>query len=147
MKERTRLSAAGLAAALALGLTPSLTRSAERPHTHEKALRVETEDPVLKEQIVKLTQSLDQFHHQMAQKRAIQATTDEAQKSALYAELDILHKEHDMLDRLLHDLIFEAQATEWTRGDEALRRIKPFERRQEQELRQEEALRDRKDKE
>jgi ABC-type phosphate transport system auxiliary subunit len=146
MKNTNRLSMAGMAAALFVCLTPPLAQAAEKPHTHSEALHVEAEDPVLKEQIVKVTQVLDQLHHEMAKKRqAIHSAANDAQKSASYAELDVLNKEHDMLEQLLHDLVKEAHATEWTIVDEALRRVKKFEQRQEQEYRQEEALRDRKE--
>ena len=146
MKERGLLTIAGAAAVLAFCSAPPPAQAAEKPPAHQEALPVETEDPVLKEQIDKVSQALNQLYHQMAQKRqAIQAAPDEARRSALSAELDVLRKEHDMLNRLLHDLISEAHATEWTDVDEALRRVKQFEQRQEREDQQEEALSDRKE--
>ncbi|MBI3323297.1 MAG: hypothetical protein HYZ95_02395 [Candidatus Omnitrophica bacterium] len=113
-------------------------------HGHEAALEVPTEDPVLKEQIQTVTEALNGLHRSIAQnRRALQASPDDSAKSALYAELDGLRKEHDMLERLLHDLVEEARATEWTRIDEALRRTKSYERRQEHSYEKEEALRER----
>ena len=117
----------------------------EAVHTHEEALSVATEDPVLKEQIVKVTEGLEQLHEQMAQRRqALNASIDEVQKTALYAELDGLRKEHDMLERLLHELVDEATATEWTKIDEALKRARRFEWSQEEAYQKEENLRERK---
>lgn len=117
----------------------------ETTHTHEEALSIATEDPVLKEQIVKVTEALEQLHRQMAQRRqALNASTDEVRKAALYAELDGLRKEHDMLERLLHELVDEATATEWTKIDEALRQARRFERSQEGAYQKEENLRERK---
>lgn len=114
-------------------------------HTREEALQVPTEDPVLKEQIEKVTKGLQDLHREMAMARQmIQQETSEKRKTALYAELDGLRKERDMLERLLHDLVEEATATEWTAIDEALRRAKSFERYQEKSYQKEENLRERK---
>lgn len=116
----------------------------EETHSHAEALKVTTGDEVLKEQIEKVTQALEGIHEQMAQRRRqIQGETDEAKKAALYAELDGLRKEHDMLERLLHDLVEEATATEWTAIDEALRRAKAVEQYQERLYQKEEVIRDR----
>ena len=147
MKKRRRLSIAGLATGLVFCLTPSAAQSANDPPTHQDLLKqVETEDSVLKEQIAKVAKVLDQLHYQMAEKRqAIQAASDPARKSALTAELDALRKEHDLLEKLLHDLVYETAATELTQVDEALRRIKRSEDQQEIEDRQEETARDRQD--
>ena len=131
---------------LAAGLCPwpAVAQSEEESHHHEEALQVPTGDPVLQEQIVQVTNALEGIHQQMAQRRqAIQKETDEARKAALYAELDGLRKEHDMLERLLHELVDEAKATEWTKIDEALRKTRPQEQRQEERYRQEESIRDR----
>ena len=116
----------------------------EPPHSHEEALNIVTEDPVLKEQIVKVTEGLETLHQQMAQRRkALNTTTDEVKKAVLYAELDGLRKEHDMLERLLHELVEEAKATECTTIDEALKRAREVERYQERAYQKEEVLRER----
>lgn len=113
-------------------------------HSHGAALSVVTEDETLKEQIVKVTEGLEQIHQEMAiRRRAIQTETDEMKKAALYGELDGLRKEHDLMERLLHELVDEATATEWTAIDEALSRVKAIERYQEREYRREEVIRDR----
>lgn len=118
----------------------------EEVHSHPEALGIATEDEVLKEQIHQVNDGLAELHEQLAARRkALQQETDPGKKSALYSELDGLRKEHDMLERLLHDLVEEARATEWTHIDEALRRIKPYERRQERGYEKEESLRDRQD--
>ena len=146
MKMRNRLSFAGLAASLMFSLMPSAAQSADDMYPHQEAAPVETEDPLLKEQITKVTKVLDQIHYQMAQKRqAIQAASDETRKAALTAELDALRKDHDILEKLLRDLVNETAATDQTKVDEALQRIKRFEERQELGHRQEEAVRDRQD--
>ena len=119
----------------------------ESHHAHEAAAMaaVSTDDPVLKEQIAKVDQALAQIHEQMAQSRQVlQQATTEAQRASLYGALDGLRKEHDMLERLLHELVEEATATEWTKIDEALKRARSFERSQEKAYQQEETVRERK---
>ena len=112
--------------------------------THALAAAVVTEDAVLKEQITKVDQAIQELHARMVEHRqAIQQAADEAKKAALYAELDGLRKERDMLERLLHELVEEAKATEWTAIDQALARAKVLERRQEGASRRQEVLRDR----
>lgn len=129
---------AGGAVALAAG------DAAEDAHSHEAALSVVTGDPVLKEQIVKVEQALEGLHQQMAQSREmIRQAAGEAQQAAAYAQLDGLRRQHDMLEGLLHDLVEEATATEWTKIDAALQAARSYERVQEHAYRKEEALRDR----
>ena len=113
-------------------------------HSHEAALQVVTEDPVLKEQIIKVTEGLQILYRQMAQRRqAIQKETDSIRKAALYVELDGLRRERDALEGLLHELVEEAKATEWTKIDEALKGVRFIDRYSEKETRKEEVLRDR----
>lgn len=137
-----------LAGLVALAQAPAQGQPAEdlseEAHPHSEALEVATEDAVLKEQIRRVNDGLAELHMQLAARRkALQQETDPAKKSALYSELDGLRKEHDMLERLLHELVEEARATEWTQIDEALRKIKSYERRQEHSYEKEEALRER----
>lgn len=116
----------------------------EAPHSHLKTLSVATEDQELQYQILKINDALEELHQKMAvRKKAIQIAPSDARKATLYAELDGLRKEHDMLERLLHDLVDEAQATEWTKVDEALKRVRDLERYQEKQQRREDVLRDR----
>lgn len=116
----------------------------DEPHAHPQLPAGTIADPVLEEQIAKVQGALDQLHEQMAQRRlALQQEPDGTRKAALYAELDGLRKERDLLERLLHDLVDEAKATEWTAIDEALKRARTFERRQEGTYQREEAIRDR----
>ena len=116
----------------------------EPPHSHDEALSITTEDPELKEQILKINDVLEELHQQMADRKgAIQAVSSDAKKAALYVELDRLRKEHDMLERLLHELVEEAKATEWTTIDEALKRARAVERHQERAYQREENLRER----
>lgn len=112
--------------------------------THALAASVATDDVVLKEQIAKVDQAIQELHGRMVERRqAIQQVTDKTKKAALDAELDGLRKERDMLERLLHELVEEARATEWTAVDQALARAKSLERRQEEAYQRQEALRDR----
>ncbi len=105
---------------------------------------VSTEDEVLKEQIAKVHQGLLEIHQQMVKRRrALAAETNEVRKAALYAEIDGLRKEYGILENLLFELVEEATATEWTKIDEALKRVGRFERHQEKAYQREEALRDR----
>jgi hypothetical protein len=122
-----------------------ITLAEEDPlDTHDEALMVVTEDPVLKEQILKVHEGLEVIHQELATRRqAIRQETDEARRAVLYAELDGLRKEHEMLERLLHDLIEEARATEWTKIDQALKEVRDIERYQDRVYRKEEVLRDR----
>lgn len=120
------------------------TENEKEAHSHEAALQVATEDPVLKEQIVQVTGALQKIHQEMTRRRkGIEAEADPKKKAVLYADLDALRKEHDLIERLLHELVEEARATEWTKIDEALRRALAFERYQERAYRHEEVLRDR----
>ena len=124
---------------------PKTTEEETMPRVHEEALTVTTEDEVLKEQLLKVDGVLTELHQRIAQRRLeLRGATDEARKAALYSELDGLRKEWNMLERLLHDLVEEAQATQWTAIDEALRRAKSFERYQERTYQREENIRERK---
>lgn len=115
-----------------------------RPHIDPTTINTEDED--LKEQIFKINDALEDLHQKIAQQRKqIQAAGTDAQQAALYARLDGLRKEHDMLERLLHELVEEAQATEWTTVDEALRKARESERYQENQQRKEDVLRDRRE--
>ena len=136
-----------LLSALFLWVFPAAAESEseeEETHTHSEALNIVTEDQELKEQIEKVAEGLGELHQQMAQRRKmIQSETSEAKKVAWYAELDGLRKEHDLLEGLLHELVEEATATEWTKVDEALKRAREFERHQEHAYQREEGLRER----
>lgn len=119
----------------------------EQPsHVHDISSKIVTEDQELKEQMKKVEAALTDLHSEMTKRRnAIKEETDPARKAALYAELDQIREEHDTLERLLHDLVEEATATEWTKIDEALKRVKSIERYQERAERREEVFRDRKE--
>ncbi|MBI3615137.1 MAG: hypothetical protein HY211_01340 [Candidatus Omnitrophica bacterium] len=148
MGKDLRFFALGVLLSSSLWLVPRLEAAPpdeeETPLTHEEALNVATEDEPLKQQILKVNDALRQIYEQMVQKRkALNAVPNEAQKASLYAELDGLRKERDMLERLLHDLVEEARATEWTQIDAALKRAKAFERYQERAYQKEEVLRER----
>ena len=147
MKMRGRISIAGLAAVLMFPHSSIIAQSAEATDPHQTS-GPEPDDPVLKEQISKITKLLDQTNQQRAQKSgALKTASDPSRKAALTAELEALRKDHDMLEKLLHDLVNETASTEQTKVDEALQRVKRFEERQELEQRQEEAVRDRQDQE
>lgn len=112
--------------------------------THEEAINLATEDAVLKEQIIKIDQATQDLHHQIVQVRqTIQQTTDQAEKAKLYAQLDDLQKDQHSLEQILHELLEEAKATEWTKIDAALKRAKRFERYQEEVYQKQEVIRDR----
>ena len=129
---------------LATAETPVTPSEEAQPHLDPATLA--TEDEVLREQIFKVNDALEDLHQQIAQqRRKIQAAGTDAERAGLYARLDALRKEHDMLERLLHDLVEEAKATEWTEVDEALRRVRGLERYQEKQQRREDVLRDRRD--
>ena len=116
----------------------------ESTHTYNVAPQITTEDPELKEQIVKVEGVLGDLHTDMTQRRnAIKQETDPAKKAALYAELDKIRRERDTLERILHELVEEATATEWTKIDEALKRARTIEKYQERAYRREEVIRDR----
>ena len=116
----------------------------EMTHAHDTASKIVTEDAELKEQIVKIEEALAALHPEMARRRnGIKQETDPARKAALYAELDSLREDHDALERILHDLVEEAIATEWTKIDEALKKARLIEQYQEKASRHEEVIRDR----
>jgi predicted nucleic acid-binding Zn-ribbon protein len=130
--------------ALAAEEPPSSVPEESRPHVDPTAINTEDED--LKEQIFKVNDALEELHQQIAQQRKqIQAVGTDAERAGLYARLDALRKEHDMLERLLHELVDEARATEWTKVDEALKRVRGLERYQEKQQRREDVLRDRRE--
>lgn len=144
-----RQAAADLFFLLTFILAPAFPVQAqlqEELDSHDQALEVPAEDPILKEQILEVHQALEGLHQEMALRRKkLQHATTESQKATLYSELDGLRKEHDMLERLLHELVEEAKATEWTRVDEALRQVRGLERYQEKQQRREDVLRDRRE--
>lgn len=116
----------------------------EMTHAHDTASQIVTEDAELKDQIVKVEEALSALHPEMARLRnAIKQEPDPARKAALYAELDSLREDHDALERILHDLVEEATATEWTKIDEALKKARSIEQYQEKASRREEVIRDR----
>lgn len=118
----------------------------EDAHPHVDLTAISTEDKELTEQIFKVHDALEDLHQQIAQhRRKIQAAGTDAERASLYAQLDLLRKEHDMLERLLHELVEEAKATEWTKVDEALRQVRGLERYQEKQQRREDVLRDRRE--
>lgn len=130
--------------ALAAEGPPSSVPEEARPHIDPTAIHTEDED--LKAQIFKVNDALENLHRQIAQQRKqIQAAATDAERARLYARLDALRKEHDMLERLLHELVDEATATEWTKVDQALKRVRELERYQEKQQRREDVLRDRRE--
>jgi len=129
-------------AATAEEANPPAAEEEARPHLDPSALR--TEDEVLREQIVKVNDALEELHQEIAQQRKkIQAAGTDAERAGLYARLDALHKEHDMLERLLHELVEEAKVTEWTELDEAISRAEDLRRQREYQELKRELLRDR----
>ncbi len=144
---RIRFVAGGSMFSLLLVLLPVGTvfpSDEETAYSQDKAPEVATEDTDLRTQIVKIDQALEDLHTQMAHRRkAIQLEIDPAKKTALYSELDEMRKNRDTLEQILHELVEEAKATEWTKIDEALKRSRKFEQYQEKAYRREEAIRER----
>ena len=136
-----------ICALLAMSCLLPLASAAEEENgglVHEEAMTLVTEDEALKEQIIQLDQAAQNLHHQIAQLRAtIQGIADQVQKAKLYAELDGMQKELRSLEQLLHELLDEAKATEWTKIDEALKRANRFDRMQERVYERQEVIRDR----
>ena len=103
-----------------------------------------TEDPVLEDQIKKVSQTLEGVNHQMAQlRKASQEATEDAAKASLDAEIEGLRAERDKLETLLHDLVDEAKPADSTEIDKALQQVQNIETRQERTNERQEALRDR----
>ena len=101
-------------------------------------------DPELEQQINEVQEALTSIHQQIVRrKEALKKAADPAAKSQVYDELEVLRKEAAELERLLHELVEEARASERTAIDEALARARWLERQQEYQAQKEEIIRDR----
>lgn len=145
MATRARVGPVPLLLIWGLLLAPASSPAAEEPPASSQETPLPpTEDPVLKEQIVRIHSILAELDFQTSKRRkAIQEEADPARKANLRAQLDGLRRERGLLVGLLNDLIAEARATEWTRIDEALKRVRSFEQTQERLYKREEDLRER----
>jgi hypothetical protein len=70
-------------------------------------------------------------------------TQDTASIAKLNEEVDVLRKESQELETLLHDLVEEARLSEQTAIDEALAQARSLEQQQERQAQREELIRDR----
>lgn len=143
--------------ALMLGMWLPASMQAEEPSTQPPpAEETEEAKPVwmkplpvpfdveLEQQIVEVQDALKTIHQQMVRrKEALKKIHEPATKTRLYEELEQLRKTRDELERLLHDLVDEAKASQKTEIDEALTRARWLERKQEYEAQKEELIRDR----
>ena len=104
----------------------------------------EPSDVELEQQIAQVEDALKQTNQQIVRrKHVLQQTQDPTRQSTLNAELVALQTERGQLQSLLDELVNEAQVTEWTAIDEALRRASWLELRQETADIREEVIRDR----
>ena len=101
-------------------------------------------DPELEAQIVEVQGALSTIDKQIVRhKEALGKTQDPATKTNLYEQLELLRKERNALEALLHDLVDEAKLSEQTAIDEALAHARWLERQQEYQEKKEELIRDR----
>ena len=101
-------------------------------------------DPELEAQIVEVQEALSTIDKQIVRhKEALGKTQDPATKTSLYEQLELLRKERNELEALLHDLVDEAKLSEQTAIDEALAHARWLERQQEYQEKKEELIRDR----
>jgi hypothetical protein len=101
-------------------------------------------DPELEDQILEIQGALSTLHQQtVRRKEALKHTQDAASKATLYEELEVLRKERQELEALLHHLVEEARLSEQTAIDEALAQARWLERQQERHEQREELIRDR----
>ena len=101
-------------------------------------------DPELEAQIVEIQDALSTIDKQIVRhKEALGKTQDSATKTSLYEQLELLRKERNDLEALLHDLVDEAKISEQTAMDEALAHARWLERQQEYQEKKEELIRDR----
>ena len=101
-------------------------------------------DPELEEQIVEVQGALSTIDKQIVRhKEALGKAQDSATKTSLYEQLELLRKERNELEALLHDLVDEAKVSEQTAIDEALAHARWLERQQEYQEKKEELIRDR----
>ena len=101
-------------------------------------------DPELEQQIVEIQDALSTIDKQIVRrKEAIEKAPDPSVKATLYSELELLRKERNDLEGLLHELVDEAKASEQTAIDAALARARGLERRQEHHNDREELIRER----
>ena len=111
--------------------------------SHMEAIVVPA-DPELERQIQEVQGALATIAQQMVRRsETLQKTQDAAAKASLYEEFELLRKDRDDLEALLHDLIDEAKLSQRTAIDEALARARWFERQQEYQQQKEEIIRDR----
>lgn len=101
-------------------------------------------DPELEAQIVEIQKALNTLHQQtVRRKEALKRAQDAAGKAKWYEELEVLRKERQELEALLHDLVDEARLSEQTAIDAALAQARWLERQQERQAQREELIRDR----
>ena len=101
-------------------------------------------DPELEAQIVEVQEALSTIDKQLVRhKEALGKTQDPATKTSLYEQRELLRKERNELEALLHDLVDEAKLSEQTAIDEALAHARWLERQQEYQEKKEELIRDR----
>ena len=126
--------------------SPSENVEAAQPETGTswmKAIPVPA-DPELEAQIVEVQDALSTIDKQIVRrKEALKVAQDPAVKATFSNELELLRKERDNLEALLHDLVDEAKLSQQTAIDEALAHARWLERQQEYWEKKEESIRDR----
>lgn len=101
-------------------------------------------DPELETQIMEIQEALSTIDKQIVRrKEAVENASDPAQNATFYHELELLRKERNSLEALLHNLVDEAKASERTAIDEALARARSLERQREYQEQKEELIRER----
>ena len=111
----------------------------ETPHTYKKTRKEE-------KQIVEIQQALSAINRELVRRNeAVEKVADDAEKTKLHDELELLRTERRSLEGLLNELVDEAKASERTELDEALSRARWLEQQQERWYQKEELTRDRKE--
>ena len=104
------------------------------------------QDRELEKQIKEVQDSIFTLHQQMVRRKLTLSETDGVEdRNELMQEIELLTKERDMLEGILHDMVDEARATEWTVIDQALERSRKLEFLLDLEEIKEEAVSDRRD--
>ncbi|MBI2870226.1 MAG: hypothetical protein HYY14_00785 [Candidatus Omnitrophica bacterium] len=105
-------------------------------------------DPELEQQIQEVQESISTLHEQMVRRKAaLEQALEPGEEGRIREELSQLKHERDALEKMLHNLVDEARASEWTKIDEALKRTRRLDILEDRKERKEEAVRDKRDEE
>ncbi len=134
-------------APLILFLCVLLGPAGKAVYAYEENSPAEAETAEVQDQIVKISDEVSKLHLEMAKLRSqTKAEKDPGKKGELNVQFEDTRKQRNSLQKLLDELVEEGHTTENTNVDKVLNQAKKFERTQDRESMQREAVSDRKDK-